>query len=118
MSRRLGRLTAFMVVGLLALVAAAAGARLSVHLTPVASAIDTEMATPQAMAATTPTRVKATVAKHGRTAPLLPVATIVALAALVLYGYSVAGAPSAFGRLPRQGSWTRCSRAPPTPRTV
>jgi hypothetical protein len=118
MSRRLGRLTAVMVVGLLALVAAAAGVSLSVHLPTVASAIDIEITAPQATSGTTPTRVKATSAKHGRTAPLLPVATIVALAALVLYGYSVAGPSSALGRLPRQGSWSQCSRAPPAPRTV
>lgn len=118
MSRRLGRLTAFLVVGLLALVAAAAAARATIHLTPVSSAIEAEMVTPQAMAGTAPTRVKATSAKHGRTAPLLPVATIVALAALVLYGYSTAGAASALGRLPRQASWSRSSRGPPAHRTV
>ena len=85
--------TAFMVVGLLALVAAAAGARLSVHLHAVASAVDTEMATPQAMAGTTPTRVKATSAKHGRTAPLLPVATHRgAWSRSILYGFRAAGA--------------------------
>jgi ABC-type Na+ efflux pump permease subunit len=118
MSRRVGRLAAVMAVGLLALLAAAAGARLSIHLPTTASAIDTEITVPQAAAGTAPTRVKATSAKHGRTAPLLPVATIVALAALVLYGCSVAGATRTGGRLPRWGSWSRCSRGPPALRTV
>jgi hypothetical protein len=118
MSRRLGRLTALMVVGLLALVAAAAGARSTIHLAPVSSAIDAEMITRQAMAGTTPIRVKATTAKHGPTAPLLPVATIVALAALFLYGYRTARAVSALGRLPARASWGRNSRGPPAPRTV
>jgi hypothetical protein len=118
MSWRLGRLATVMVVGLLALVAATAGARLSVQLPSAASAIDSDIIAPQLAPATVPTRVKATGAKHGRTAPLLPVATIVALAALGLYGYSVACAPSVLGRVPRRGSWSRCSRAPPAPRTV
>jgi hypothetical protein len=118
MSRRVGRFATVMVVGLLALVAATVGTRLSVQLPSAASAIDSDIIASQLTPATVPTRVKATGAKHGRTAPLLPVATIVALAALGLYGYSVAGASPTLGRVPRRGAWNRCSRAPPPPRTV
>jgi len=119
MSGRIGRVTAVLAVGLLALVASVSAAgHLGIDLPSVASAIDSDVPAPRLAPGTSPTRVKPTAAKHGRTAPLVPAATLVALAALLLYGFGIAGAPAMLGRLARSASWSRSSRGPPAPLSI
>ena len=118
MSGRVGRLLALLALGLLALVASAGGANAGVRLPLVVSAVEPEFVAAPVANATTPTRVDAAAAKHGRTAPVLPAATLVATIALILYGFSIAGAPAVIGRARRRGSWSRCSRAPPARQSV
>jgi hypothetical protein len=114
MSGRAGRLVAALAVGLLAVVASVSAAgHLGIDLPNVASAIDSEMPLPRLASGTTPTRVKPEAAKHGRTAPLVPAATLVAAVALLLYGFSIAGAPAVLGRLARPRLGSRTSRGPP-----
>jgi len=119
MSGRLGRLTAVLAVGLLALVAAvSATGRIGIELPGSSSAIDSELPAPRLAPGTAPTRVKPEAAKHGRTAPLIPAATLVAAVALLLYGFGIAGAPAALGRIIRAGAGNRSTRAPPSPLPV
>ena len=114
MSGRIGRLAAALAAGLLALVVSVSAAgRLGIDLPNAASSVDSELPLPRVGAGTTPTRVKPEPAKHGRTAPLVPAATLVALVALLLYGFGVAGAPAALGRLHRARLGSRTSRGPP-----
>jgi ABC-type Na+ efflux pump permease subunit len=114
MSGRRGRLAAVLAVGLLALVASlSAAGHISIDLPSVASSVDSELPIPRVAPGTMPTKVKPTAAKHGRTAPLVPAATLMALAALLLYGFGSAGAPAMLGRLARSASWSRSSRGPP-----
>ena len=114
MSGRAGRLAAGLAVGLLALVASVSAAgHLGIDLPDAASAVDRELPLPRLAPATAPTRVKPEAPKHGRTAPLLPAATLVAAAALLLYGFGIAGAPTLLGRLARPSIGSRTSRGPP-----
>ena len=114
MSGRASRLAAAVAAGLLALVASVSAAgRLGIDLPNPAAAVDSELPIPHLGNGTAPTRVKPEPAKHGRTAPLLPAATLVALAALLLYGFGVAGAPAVLGRLHRARVGSRTSRGPP-----
>jgi ABC-type Na+ efflux pump permease subunit len=114
MPRRLGRLTAVLAVGLLAMVAAVSAAgRIGIDLPGSSSSIDSELPSPRLAPGTAPTRVKPEPAKHGRTAPLLPAAALVAAVVLLLYGFGIAGAPSVLGRLARSSAGNRSTRAPP-----
>jgi hypothetical protein len=114
MSGRASRLAAALAAGLLALVASVAGAgRLGLDLPNATSSIDSDVQMVRVAPGTAPTRVKPEPAKHGRTAPLLPAATLVALAALLLYGFGVTGAPAVLGRLCRARVGSRTSRGPP-----
>ena len=114
MTGRAGRLAAALAAGLLALGASVSAAgRLGIDLPNAASSVDSELPLPRVGVGTTPTRVKPEPAKHGRTAPLLPAATLVAAVALLLYGFGVAGAPTVLGRLHRARRGSRTSRGPP-----
>jgi hypothetical protein len=114
MSGRRSRLAAILAVGLLALVASlSAAGRIGIDLPTAASSIDSELPIARVGVGTMPTRVKPSAAKHGRTAPLVPAATLVAVVALLLYGFGIAGAPTMLGRLARSASWSRCPRGPP-----
>lgn len=119
MPRPVGRFSAVLAVGLLALVASVSAAgHFGIDLPSSSSAVDSELQAPRVAPGTAPTRVKPTVAKHGRTAPLLPAATLVAVAMLLLYGFSILGAPPVLGRQPRPSAGHRSSRAPPSPLPV
>jgi len=114
MSGRPGRLAVVLAAGLLALMAAlSAAGHLRLDLPDATSAIDSDLPVARLAPGTMPTRVKPMAAKHGRTAPLVPAATLVAVVALLLYGLGIAGAPTLLGRLHRTRSWTRSPRAPP-----
>src|SRR3954468_18390330 len=114
MSGRAGRLAAALAAGLLALVASVSAAgRMGIDLPNATSSIESELPLPRGAAGTNPTRVKPEPAKHGRTAPLLPAATLVALAALLLYGFGGASAPALLGRLHPGRLCSRTSRGPP-----
>jgi hypothetical protein len=114
MSGRLSRLASVLAVGLLALVASlSAAGHIGIDLPNLASSVDSELPVARVAVGTMPTRVKPAPAKHGRTAPLVPAATLVAVVALLLYGFGTAGAPAMLGRLARSAFSSRSSRGPP-----
>ena len=111
---RPGRLAVVLAAGLLALVAAlSAAGHLRLDLPDATSAVDSELPMARLAPGTMPTRVKPAAAKHGRTAPLVPAAALIAAVALLLYGFGIAGAPGVLGRLHRSSSWSHSSRGPP-----
>lgn len=113
MSGRWPRLAALGAVGVLAFAAAlSVGGHLHADR-PDATSVESDLSAPRVASGTTPTRVKPTAAKHGRTAPLVPAATLVALTALLLYGFSIAGASAVRGRVVGAGHRSRSPRAPP-----
>ncbi len=113
MSGRPGRLAVVLAAGLLVLVAALSAGQTRLDLPDATSGVDSDLPVARLASGTMPTRVKPSAAKHGRTAPLVPAATLVAVVALLLYGLGVAGAPTLLGRLHRSSAWTRTPRAPP-----